>query len=155
MGSFRQFSISTRSWHKTLLTGKELNFLKKVPTLIKVHADNNAFFLAHASPQGDISKYLDSDDDIANDINSITSEYILLGHTHIQFMKKIKNSIVINPGSVGLSRDGGQASYAVYKDGQIKLKRIKYNVEKTINSLMESPIPIECKKGLRKILLNY
>jgi erythromycin esterase-like protein len=62
--------------------------------------------------------------------------------------------MIVNPGSVGLARDGGQACYAVYEDGEMHLKRIDYDVEKTISDLMNSPISQNIKEGLKKILLH-
>jgi protein phosphatase len=63
------------------------------------------------------------------------------------------NTLVVNPGSVGLARDGGQACYAVYENEMILLKRISYDVENTIADLMRSPLPKSTKDGLRKLLL--
>lgn len=152
MGTFREYSIATREWHKNLLDEMDIKFLRNMPVLDKVHFDNNDFFLAHASPEGDISKYL-TEDEISSQIDSITAEYILVGHTHIQYKKKIDYNMIVNPGSVGLARDGGQACYAVYENGSIELKRISYDVDRTINDLMKSSIPQSCKEGIKKILL--
>ncbi len=152
MGPFREYSIVTREWHKTLLVEDDKKFLRDMPVLDKAHLDDNSFFLAHASPQGDIYKYL-GEDEIGHEIKNIFAEYILLGHTHVQYKKEIDNTLVVNPGSVGLARDGGQACYAVYENKMILLKRISYDVENTIADLMKSPLPKSTKDGLRKLLL--
>jgi len=153
MAAFREYSIATREWHKSLLDEQDIKYLRNMPLLLKVILDDNDFFLAHASPEGDISKYL-NEDEISSQINSITAEYILVGHTHIQYKKNIDFNMIINPGSIGLARDGGQACYAVYENGSITLKRIGYDVDRTINDLMKSPIAQSCKEGLKKILLH-
>ncbi len=154
MGTFREYSIATREWHKTLLDENDIKFLKNMPVIDKAHFDENTFLMAHASPQGDISKYLD-EDEILNELDSSISgiaEYILVGHTHVQYKKKSDYSLIINPGSVGLSRDGGEACYAVYEDGKILLNRIKYDVDTTINDLMKAPLMDKVKEGLKKVL---
>jgi putative phosphoesterase len=153
MGTFREFSYETRAWHKTLLDKDDIKFLRSMPLLDKAHIDGKTFFLAHASPKGDISKYL-NETEIVNELNNIISEYILVGHTHIQYSKEVDESLIVNPGSVGLARDGGQACYAVYNDGIISLHRIDYDVEKTLSDLMKAPISKITKEGLKKILLN-
>lgn len=153
MGSFREYSIETRKWHKTILDKDDIKFLRSMPTLSTAHFDNNDFFLAHASPQGDISKYL-NEKQIEDEIQNVIAEFILVGHTHVQYRKQFNFTMVVNPGSVGLARDGGQACYAVYENGKIDLKRIDYDVEKTINDLFKSPVPQSCKEGLKKILLH-
>jgi putative phosphoesterase len=153
MGSFREYSIATRDWHKTLLDEDDKRFLRNMPIIDKAHIDDDSFYLAHASPQGDIFKYINPED-IDTEVKNIFAEYILLGHTHVQYKKQIELTLVVNPGSVGLARDGGQACYAVYEDGEIHLKRIDYDVDKTIADLMKSPIAQSIKDGLRKVLLN-
>ncbi len=156
MGDFRSYSIATREWHKKLLDKNDIKFLKKMPVIDKAHFDGNTFLLAHASPQGDISKYLD-EDEIINELDTSDGnivEYILVGHTHIQYKKKSDYSLIVNPGSVGLSRDGGEACYAVYENGNILNYRIKYNVNKTIEDLMKAPVESDVKNGLKKVLWN-
>jgi hypothetical protein len=33
MGSFREYFLATRAWHRTLLDEADLEFLRKLPTL--------------------------------------------------------------------------------------------------------------------------
>ncbi len=153
MSSSREFSIETRKWHRTLLTDEDIRFLRNMPLINKAHIDGKSFFMAHASPQGDIAKYL-SADEMTKELNNILTEYILVGHTHIQYQKEVTDSLIINPGSVGLARDGSKACYAVYENNILYLKKIDYDVDKTISDLMESPISQSCKDGLKKILLH-
>ena len=154
MGSFREFSIETRKWHKTLLNNDETEFLRNMPTIEKAHLDGNSFLLAHASPQGDISKYINKDD-IADEVKQPFTDFVLVGHTHIQYKTSIDHTLIVNPGSVGLARDGGQACYAIYDDGRITLHRTEYDVQKTIADLMESPLAKKIKIGLKNVLLNH
>ncbi len=160
MGTFREYSISTREWHKTLLDEIDIRFLRNMPTIDSFQLDNPAdgyedssFYLAHASPQGDMFKYLNQDE-ITEELEGIVAEYILVGHTHVQYKKKMGSELIVNPGSVGLARDGGQACYAVFENGEIQLKRIDYDVEKTISDLMKAPLPQSVKDGLKKVLLH-
>ena len=123
------------------------------PESLRDGYEDASFYMAHASPQGDMFKYLNQNE-IAGELEGIIAEYILVGHTHVQYKKKLDYGMVVNPGSVGLARDGGQACYAVYKDGEIHLKRIDYDVKKTISYLMKSPLPQNVKDGLKKVLLH-
>jgi predicted phosphodiesterase len=100
-----------------------------------------------------LSKYL-SEAELEDEVKWLPHEYILLGHTHIQYKKIIHNTLVLNPGSVGLSRESGKACYAIYENNDFVLKAIDYHVDKTISDLMKSPIPSNCKEGLSKVLLH-
>ena len=153
MGTFREFSYATRAWHKTLLDKDDIRFLRDMPIITKAHLDDKSFFLSHASPKGDISKYLNKNE-IASEIDDVIAEYILVGHTHVQYKLKLEYNLIVNPGSVGLARDGGQACYAVYDNGVITLKRIDYDVEKTISDLKKAPLPENIISGLEKVLLH-
>ena len=153
MGTFREYSIATREWHKTLLDENDKQFLKNMPVLNKAHLDGKSFFLAHASPTGDISKYL-NENEIVNELDDIIAEYILIGHTHVQYEKKVDYNLIVNPGSVGLARDGGEACYAIFENGKINRKRINYDVDETIRDLKKAPLEEKIISGLTKVLLH-
>ena len=121
--------------------------------LNKAHLDGKSFFLAHASPTGDISKYL-NENEIVNELDDIIAEYILIGHTHVQYEKKVDYNLIVNPGSVGLARDGGEACYAIFENGKITLKRINYDVDETIRDLKKAPLEEKIISGLTKVLLH-
>jgi diadenosine tetraphosphatase ApaH/serine/threonine PP2A family protein phosphatase len=61
--------------------------------------------------------------------------------------------LVVNPGSVGQPRDGDpRASFAVIEDGDVALKRVAYDVERTVRDLRELPLPAEVADPLVSIL---
>jgi len=141
MGSFREASVATRAWHRTLLTRSSLEFLRYLPTLAWFEWDGKHFRMAHATPQGDLFEYL-PEEKWAERIQGIDSDFVLLGHTHVQGQRGFGKTTVVNPGSVGLARDGGgQTWYAVYEGGQVQLKRIPYDVDRTVALLRQAPLP--------------
>jgi len=80
---------------------------------------------------------------------------MLLGHTHIQGMRKFGKLTVVNPGSVGLARDFlGEACYAVYENGTVQLKRCSYDIARTVAMLQAAPLPKAVIEGLT-IALGY
>jgi hypothetical protein len=59
---------------------------------------------------------------------------------------------VINPGSVGLSRDGDpRVSYAVLDDDTIELKRVEYAVDETVHAVAASNLDHTAKQMLADI----
>ena len=57
-------------------------------------------------------------------------------------IRKIKDVTIVNPGSVGQPRDGiPMASYAVWEDGRIEIKRVSYNIEVTVKGLRATNMP--------------
>lgn len=152
MGSFREFSLATRAWHRTLVDEADREFLAKMPTLDWFEWGGRHFRMAHATPQGDLFEYLPMDQ-WEERVRGLDADFVLLGHTHIQGMRTFGKTRVVNSGSVGLARDAcGKACYAVFAAGQMQLKRVLYDVERTIAILREAPLAERVIAGLAGVL---
>ena len=110
--------------------------------------DGLKFFLVHAAPSNPLYGYLYPwfDEKIFTRMLKVDigmqgpsdAEFILLGHTHYQFQKEILNYRIINPGSAGQPRDGDpRVGFCVIdtKTMNVTFRRLKYDVNKTIESL--------------------
>ena len=150
-GDFKQFADETRAWHRTLLDDNDLTFLRSLRPLHKIEVDGFSILLGHATPAGDLYQYL-QESDIAKAVEHVSEQVVLLGHTHIQFEKLIGDTLVVNPGSVGLARDGGKACYGILDNGEITLRRIPYNAEETVNTLWKCPVSMTTKEALTRVL---
>jgi putative phosphoesterase len=152
MGSFREASLATRAWHRTLVTGLELEFLRQLPTLESFAWQGQHFRMAHATPRGDLFEYLPMDQ-WGERVRGLDADFVLLGHTHIQGIRAFAKTSVVNPGSVGLARDGGgQACYAVFAESKMELKRVPYDVERTVAALRKAPLAQHVIDGLVAVL---
>jgi len=148
MGTFREYSVATRAWHCTLLDQTDYEFLRQLPTLDLFECEGKHFRMAHATPQGDLFEYL-SMDQWKGRVVGLNADFILLGHTHVQGMQTFGTITVVNPGSVGLARDRqGEACYAVFQDGQMQLKRIPYDVDRTVGAMRAAPLPHQVIEGM-------
>jgi putative phosphoesterase len=154
MGSFREYSLTTRAWHRTLVSDADREFLREMPTLDWFEWEGKHFRMAHATPQGDMFEYLPMER-WEERVADLTADFALLGHTHIQGMRTFEKITVVNPGSVGLARDGGgEACYGVLEENQIKLRRIPYDVDRTLAALRKAPLRQHVIDGLAGILRN-
>ena len=135
MGSFRNYSTATRSWHRSLLSEADRGFLRRLPTISWFQWEGRHVRMAHATPQGDLFRYL-TEDEWGASVQGLDCDLVVLGHTHVQGVRTFGDVAVVNPGSVGLARDGGgEACYAVYDGGEIELKRVTYPVGRTVRDL--------------------
>ena len=108
--------------------------------------------MAHATPQGDLCEYL-RPEQWEERIAGLNADFVLLGHTHIPAMRTFGKTTVVNPGSVGLARDGGgEACYAVVEGGQPHLRRVSYDVERTVAGLQAAPLPPHVIARLTEVL---
>jgi len=114
-----------------MLNDGDVKFLASMSLRNRFEWQGKVFRMAHATPQGQLSEYLDQSE-WASRVAGIDADFMLLGHPHIQGMAALGKITVVNPGSVGLARDHrGKACYAIYRDGQMELKRIPYDVGRT------------------------
>ncbi len=152
MRTFREYSFATRAWHRTLLDDAQVGFLRSMPLQNRFEWQGHVFCMAHATPQGELSEYLDPSQ-WPSRVAGIDADYMLLGHTHVQGASTFGKLTVVNPGSVGLARDHpGKACYALYRDGQIEFRQIPYEVGRTVSSLRAAPLPRDIVEGLVGVL---
>ncbi len=140
-GSFHEASPITRAWHRGLLAPVDLAFLRSLPTIDWFEWDGRHFRISHATPQGDLFKYLTplEQERLVRDLGS---DYVILGHTCIQDVRRVGLLTLVNPGSVGLSHEaGGKACYAVFDGERVTLKRVTYELARTIAALRAPPLP--------------
>ncbi len=152
LGSFREFSLATRAWHRTLVGQPERHFLRGLPSLTWFEYQGRHFRMAHATPEGGLFEYL-SMDAWGQHAAQWDADFVLLGHTHVQGMRRFGHVTVVNPGSVGLARDSpGEACYAIYEHGAMQLRRCPYDIDRTVAALRSAPLPQAVVEGLAKVL---
>jgi putative phosphoesterase len=151
-GDFRELSVSTRAWHRTLVQEDDLAFLRNLPLHQQVTIDGYRFYLGHAAPHDDLFTYL-TPATLPAAVVGVAADFLLLGHTHVPRHQQVGTLIVVNPGSVGLPRDsGGKANYAIYEQGVITLKQVAYDVEATIADLRHGPLSTAVMERLAALL---
>jgi putative phosphoesterase len=154
-GSFREASLATRAWHRTLLASDDLVFLRTLPTLSWFEWGGRHFRMAHATPHGDMFEYLPVDKWWQR-VENVESDIVLLGHTHIQDLRRYGRVTVVSPGSVGLNRDGtAKACYGVFDGEELSLKRVPYEAHRTIAALRSSPLPLPVLHRLEFVLTPH
>jgi putative phosphoesterase len=116
------------------LTDTQIEFLINLPEKLSVNIDNVSFLLCHGSPwDNDFYIYPDASKDILEKCDNDTHDFVLTGHTHYSLVHKNKNSVLLNPGSVGQSRQAGAiASWAIVNtiNQCVEIRATPYNAEK-------------------------
>lgn len=143
---YHELSNAGKVFTKTVLSAEEKDYLGNLPITSLIEREGKKFLLSHGSPGGDIYKYLRpevSDKQWESELKDISADVVFLGHTHLPMMRVIHGVTIVNPGSVGQPRDGvPMASYAIWEDGRIEIKRVRYDIEATIKGLHETEIPL-------------
>jgi hypothetical protein len=86
-------------------------------------------------------------------VEGLDSDCVHLGHTHNQMMRIFGGATVVNPGRVGLARDGrSEARYVLFENGRMALKRIAYGLDCTLAALRAVPLPADVTDRLAAVL---
>jgi putative phosphoesterase len=153
IGGFRFLTACTRPHTVASLKQCQRRWLAQLPTSKIVTVDGKRFLLVHATPRDPMDEYGVPDPAFwAPRLEGLNVDYVCVGHTHQPYTIEVNGITVINPGSVGLSRDGDpRAGYAIVEDGQVELKRIEYPVDDTVRVVQESDIHPTAKQMLSDI----
>mgnify|MGYP000480375042 CR=1 FL=1 len=137
------------------LTKEQLYFLTHLPETKKVEFDQISLLMCHGSPwSNDFYIYPDCKKEIINKCDVIDFDFVLVGHSHYPFAIRNKNSVLINPGSVGQSRQtGGKASWCVINTDNscFQFFSTDYNTKDLVKEVSEKDPEIEY---LTKVLMR-
>jgi putative phosphoesterase len=135
---YKHLSIATREYTWEILDRSEIEYLQKLPPLIKEEVDRKKLYLTHASPRS-MFEYIrpeTPEEEIRNMVDEamepVEAEFLVVGHSHIPMNRKLSNLTIINPGSVGQPRDrDNRASCAVFDtvSGGVEFLRLEYDID--------------------------
>lgn len=143
--------------NKLDLNGEALEWLSKLKKTDTVTIDNLCFKLYHGTPDNCLLGRFYPDNEVEYDWFPNPNEVILLGHTHYPLLKEFKNGgVVINPGSVGQSREGDiNASFCIFDTDNKSTNFVKldFNVNRVIKELEDINWYPRAIQSLRKNIL--
>ncbi len=154
---YRELAVATREHTLRQLRPADLAYLGGLPTTRVVEIGGARFFLAHASPHAPLAAGLDfamaSESNLRAELEGVEADVVLLGHTHIPALRRVGDTHLVNPGSLGQPRHGlPSATYAAWEDGQLQIKHIDYDPGPTRNKLRLTGLDPEIVERLRDIL---
>jgi putative phosphoesterase len=151
---FRTMADVTRRYTASALERQQKDFLRSLPLKLELNRENTSFYLCHATPSNPLYSYcLEQSDEWVKEFDQVKADVLLVGHTHIPFIRRIGNKLVVNPGSLGQPKTGKpDACYAVWQDGLFRLQSYPYAVEKTVAQLKAIAFPQEVEDHLITVL---
>jgi putative phosphoesterase len=149
VGGFRYLTSVTRPISVASLSRDQRRFLAELPTSRMFTLAGKRFLLVHATPRDPMDEYAPADPQFWKPrLAGLKVDYVLAGHTHLPYSLQVGATTVVNPGSVGVSRDGNpQAAYAIIDGDDVQLKRIDYPIDDTIQAV-ESLVRDETAKQM-------
>lgn len=151
---FRYLTKVTRGSMWEALSADERRYLLQLPVTQRATLGGMKFLLVHATPRDPLDEYVLKDKETwERRLQNVDADIVCVGHSHMQFNLKVNDKVVLNPGSVGLPRDGDpRAAYAIIENNRIDLKRVEYPVEQTLARIDASLWPQRAKEMLTHVL---
>ena len=132
-------------WAAVELGAERVAWLSSLPTGQTLR--DSSVLAVHASPRGD-EDGIDAEA-LEPELGALLEEHLpdsvrllLVGHTHVQYLRRIRRFTVANPGSVGFPFDGDpRAAWAILDEDAVELRRTPYDVGETCRRLEASTLP--------------
>lgn len=152
----REKMVSLEEWTKSEIDNGDRDFLSGLRPTIQVRSEKHRLLCYHGSPRSNTEQILPTtpDEDLAEMFEGKDAQVYAGGHTHSQMVRKLGDSLIINPGSVGLpffkASDGRVtnpvlAEYATLTfagdDLRVELRRQRYSRRDLIGAVQKSGMP--------------
>ena len=144
-------------WARSRITGSDRKRLSTFRPTITVRAGGSSMLCYHGSPRSNTERILPTtpDDQLAGAFSKREAIVFAGGHTHTQMIRRWRNSMVVNPGSVGLpfeeradgtTRNPAWAEYAMVALGEraglgVELRRVSYSLSELAHAVKGSGMP--------------
>src|SRR5271165_1733149 len=132
---FRHLTACTQVFSLEALPEEMLRFLRALKPIESFEMCGNRCVACHASPSDPLFRYLRTREKDLEDEITVAGlpDFLFFGHTHWALLRRIGNTTIVNPGSVGQPKDGDpRAAYAVWEDGKVILRRVAYPIDATV-----------------------
>jgi putative phosphoesterase len=155
---FREMAAAMMEYTNSVLSDSDKQYLRDLPLTAEREIGWRRLKLCHAVPSEPLFTYcLPDSERWKSEVETANADILLVGHTHLQFLREFNRRKIVNPGSLGQPKMGQPAAcYAVWdtsrEDGAIELKSFDYPFERTIAKIRALPISDEIKSDLADVL---
>ncbi len=138
-----EYAAIAAIWTRKNLSKANTEYLLSLKDNIEFDYHGKMIAVHHGAPF-DEDFYIFPEDATEDLLNYDNSDILILGHTHVPFIKNFGQRYIVNPGSVGQPRDGDpRASYITADVDNLKftLRRVKYDIDEVVNRIREENLP--------------
>jgi predicted phosphodiesterase len=146
-----------RAWSLSKLTKEDLEFIGQFKSIITLPLENESLVCFHGSPKSfdDLIWPTTAEENFVQLMSGYGNSILCGGHTHLQGLRRLKNSFYFNPGSVGFSFDHSQngedlhadawAEYAIVssdkKGSGLEFRRVPFDAKEWMSVTARSGSP--------------
>ena len=150
---YREMAQETMRFTRSVLSADQIQYLANLPLTAERVVDGTKFVLCHAAPSDPLYKYIPANSpQWEQEIDSINTDFLLVGHTHTPFVRPAGTSVVVNPGSLGQPKTGeAKACWATWDQG-VTLHSASYDLGRTLAKIDRMPIIETVREELKAVL---
>ena len=143
--AYLEASRATRERLHGTLTPQHIEYLRQLPRTHSLTLDKQQWHLVHATPRDPLFDY--APPDMAEEqwtaaLDGSLGSTLMVGHTHLPFVRAVGGGLVVNPGSIGMPKDGHpHGSYMLIEDGAVEFRRIAYDPRPMLDRLRSLGLP--------------
>lgn len=140
------------SSYKIILSDSQLEYLRQLPDYLKISIFDKQFGIFHGGPDDYLDQRIYPDTEVKDKSNFECYEFLILGHTHYRFVKKIGRTLIINPGSLGQPRDGKGFSYCILdtQNERCQFKSVEVDIQKLLSQVRKLDLEREIYSYLER-----
>jgi putative phosphoesterase len=152
-------ALATHSHAWRVLHATDIAYLRSLPQQETVTLGGTSFHLVHGTPSdpmyGAANLIFARQDVLREMVAGVEADVILMGNTHMPAIRQLDDKVLVNPGSLGQPRYGvPDPTYAVWEDGQVRVRHLHISHERTIQKLGLLPLEKTVIERLQQILMT-
>ncbi len=138
-----------RAWQLSKLKKEDVDFISQFQKNVRLSLGERDLFCFHGSPSSfnDLILPETAEDDFAKMVSGHGNAILCGGHTHLQQVRRFKDSFFFNPGSVGFSWDHSQTAEDIHADGWAEYAVV--SSERKAVSLEFRRVPFDTQEWVR------
>lgn len=130
-------------WTARTISNSSRQYLEslKIETILESNKTKTRIF--HGSPRS-VVEYVYEEDAGEDMLDAEEVDLLVLGHTHVPFVKSFGDRLIVNPGSVGQPRDhDSRASWALVdtESKTCSIQRVKYDIGSAAAAIDAAGLP--------------
>ena len=135
----RELADRYGSSYNTILSGSQRNYLENLPEYLELELGGKRFGIFHGGYEDHLNQRIYPDSNMETAPIAGKYDYLILGHTHYRFIRKEKDLVIINPGSLGQPRDGKGFSYCVLntENSFCEFKTVSINMKSLLDQVSQ------------------
>jgi len=143
---YRALAAAMQRHNAAQLDAAAKTYLAGLPAGESRRLGNARCFLCHAVPSDPLYGYLEINHPRERWEQEIQlagrPDFLFVGHTHRPFIRLFGTTMLVNPGSVGQPKNhDARASYGLWRDGEVMLRRAAYDVAAVVRDLAAGAPP--------------